>query len=173
MPSNIEIKAHIRDTGSLERKLRELVGDPVSKFTQKDTFFNAPYGRLKLRESPDSPPELIYYERDDTPDPTESRYNRMALSEMNYFAEILSASLGIRGVVEKKRKLYQYKNTRIHLDTVEDLGTFVELEVELTDNLSREEGHQMASQLMASLGIQETDLIDKAYIDLLEERQKQ
>ena len=81
--------------------------------------------------------------------------------------KILSEAYGIRGVVEKQRTLFLAGQTRIHIDRVEGLGDFMELEVVLNKE-TIEEGEQIARDLMKTLGISPLDLIDRAYIDLLE-----
>ena len=80
----------------------------------------------------------------------------------------LRLALGIRGVVRKTRYLYMVGQTRVHLDDVEGLGQFMELEVVLRDNQSDDEGQAIANDLMEKLGIAPTDLIEGAYMDLLE-----
>jgi predicted adenylyl cyclase CyaB len=83
---------------------------------------------------------------------------------------VLSAGLGVRGVVRKRRLVYVVGNTRIHLDEVEGLGSFLELEVVLSPGESLEAGVATATELVRKLGIQESDLIQTAYIDLLESK---
>jgi len=63
-------------------------------------------------------------------------------------------------------------NTRIHLDEVENLGSFLELEVALNSGQKVNEGIAIANNLMKKLGVSKKDLIDKAYIDLLEKREE-
>ncbi|MCI0529102.1 MAG: class IV adenylate cyclase, partial [Nitrospira sp.] len=74
----------------------------------------------------------------------------------------------VRGTVRKKRRVFMVGQTRIHLDQVEGLGNFVELEVVLKDGQCGAEGMRICEKLMKSLGIAEDDLIEGAYIDLLE-----
>ena len=99
-------------------------------------------------------------------------YDRKALDQLlandPEIAEILSRSLGVSGTVRKRRILYISKQTRIHLDQVEGLGEFAELEVVLRDGQSASEGREIARELMEKLGIRDEDLIDRSYIDLLE-----
>jgi predicted adenylyl cyclase CyaB len=135
---------------------------------QEDTFFNIPQGRLKLRKFDDTHGELIYYEREDTLEPKESFYLRTATTEPDALVETLGAALGLRGVVRKQRTLYLVGQTRVHLDRVEGLGDFLELEVVLEPEQSLESGVQVAHALMQALGISPDNLIPGAYIDLLE-----
>ena len=80
----------------------------------------------------------------------------------------METSLGIRGVIKKNRSLYIVGHTRIHLDKVENLGTFLELEVVLSAEQNENEGISIANDFLKKLGIDKKDLVDKAYIDLLE-----
>jgi len=168
MPTNIEIKAEVKDTKKLRALIEKLSEVPGTRISQEDTFFHTPRGRLKLRTLSPEHGELIYYERDDVSGPKRSNYLVYTTSDPNSLKATLSASLGIRGVVRKQRSLYQVGQTRIHLDEVEGLGTFLELEVVLNPGQSEEKGATIAAELMAQLGIPESDLLEVAYIDLLE-----
>jgi predicted adenylyl cyclase CyaB len=81
---------------------------------------------------------------------------------------ILTQAFGVRGVVSKVRHLFIVGETRIHLDKVKGLGDFMELEVVLKTGQSDAEGELIAQDMMQKLGIAEQDLIDSAYMDLLE-----
>jgi predicted adenylyl cyclase CyaB len=167
MPTNVEIKAEVKDTMRLRALIEELSEVPGIGISQEDTFFHTPRGRLKLRTLSPEHGELIYYEREDVSGPKRSNYQVYTTSDPKSLEAALSAALGIRGVVRKQRSLYQVGQTRIHLDKVESLGTFLELEVVLTPGQS-EEGATIAAELMAQLGIPESDLVEVAYIDLIE-----
>jgi predicted adenylyl cyclase CyaB len=168
MATNIEIKAEAKDPKTLRALAEELSEVAGATITQEDTFFHAPRGRLKLRTLSPERGELIHYEREDASGPKPSNYLVYATSNPNSLKAALSASLGVRGVVRKRRTLYRVGQTRIHLDEVEDLGAFLELEVVLGPDQSEEESAMIATELMAQLGISSSDLIDVAYIDLLE-----
>ncbi|KAB7502397.1 hypothetical protein Anas_13558 [Armadillidium nasatum] len=81
--------------------------------------------------------------------------------------DLLSEALGVAGKVVKKRTLYLIGQTRIHVDEVESLGNFMEFEVVLKEEQNPEEGEAIARDLMKKFNIQEKDLIDRAYVDLL------
>jgi len=168
MATNIEIKAKAKNIRKLRALVEELSDEPVARITQEDTFFYTPRGRLKLRTLSPTRGELIYYERQDALGPKRSNYLLYPTSDPNSLKTALSASLGVRGVVRKRRSLYNVNQTRIHLDEVEGLGSFVELEVVLSPGQSEEKGARIAAELMAQLGIEESDLVKVAYIDLLE-----
>ena len=172
MSQNIEIKAELseqqfRDTVT---KAKSVAGELVEELYQKDTFFLVPQNRLKLRQFPDGSAELIAYSRSDSVDPIASNYFRTPIGSPEELVEGLSLTLGVRGVVEKKRLLFLKEQTRIHLDEVTGLGFYLELEVVLAEGESEEYGIQIADDLMGELGIDSSQLVSHAYIDLIENR---
>jgi len=168
MARNIEIKARVSDPAALRRRAAALSDTPAELIAQEDTFFHVPQGRLKLRVISPDHGQLIYYQRPDAAGPKQSDYHISITNEPQTLKDILTRSLGVRGVVNKQRWLYLVGPTRIHLDQVEGLGSFMELEVVLQPGQSPVEGQAVAADLMAQLGIQEQHLIEGAYIDLLE-----
>jgi len=168
MATNVEIKAKVGDFDDLKRRVEGLSETPGVLIPQEDTFFHSPRGRLKLRVLAPDHGQLVYYERQDAAGPRRSDYYIYSTTEPAILKSILAASLGIRGAVHKQRLLYLVGNTRVHLDQVEDLGPFMELEVVLGPGQSDAEGQAIATELMEKLGIGETDLIEVAYMDLLE-----
>lgn len=170
MPRNVEIKARVRDLPAVRRAVEAIADGPPALLIQSDTFFAVPHGRLKQRTFADGTAELISYLRHDVAGPRESRFAKAAVNHPDALAAVLGAALGVAGVVRKRRDLYRRGPTRIHLDEVEDLGSFLELEVELTDGQSAAEGERIARELMARLGIAEEDLVATAYVDLLRDR---
>jgi len=168
MPTNIEVKAKAEDFDGLRRLVEQISDTPCVTLQQEDTFFNTPRGRLKLRVLAPDHGELIYYVRDDATGPKRSDYAISMTAEPDTLKAVLAAAWGIRGVVRKQRWLYTVANTRIHLDNVEGLGTFLELEVVLSAGQSEQQGHAMAAELVAKLGLQDSDLVDVAYIDLFD-----
>ena len=131
MPRNIEIKARARDFIGQSELAAQLSEGPAQHLVQVDTFFNVTSGRLKLREFGDGTGELIQYHRADQIEPTESTYIRNTTADPSTLKDALANSLGVRAVVKKKRTVYMAGQTRIHLDEVEGLGMFLELEVVL------------------------------------------
>jgi predicted adenylyl cyclase CyaB len=170
MPANIEIKARVRDFAALQSRAEALSDTPVQIIPQEDTFFNVPKGRLKLRQLGPEHGQLVYYKRPDQDGPKRSDYLLAATAEPAALKTALTAALGVRGVVRKTRLLYLAGQTRIHLDDVEGLGQFMELEVVLTADQSDAEGQAIAEDLMRKLGVQDSDLLEGAYMDLLEEK---
>ena len=171
MPANIEIKARVRDMAGLRARAEALSDTPVQVIPQEDTFFHTHKGRLKLRRLQPDQAQLVYYERPDQDGPKRSNYHIYATSNPQGLLITLTQALGVRGVVRKTRYLYLYGQTRIHLDDVEDLGQFMELEVVLREGQSDAEGQCIAEELMVRLGVQKEDLLEGAYMDLLEKSQ--
>jgi predicted adenylyl cyclase CyaB len=168
LPSNIEIKARVRNFDEIRRRAEDLSDSPVEVIPQEDTFFSTPHGRLKLRLLAEDRAQLIYYTRPDQEGPKRSDYHISHSSDPANLKRILELAYGIRGVVRKTRYLYLVGQTRVHLDDVEGLGQFMELEVVMQEKQSDAEGQAIAEALMASLGVDMTDLLEGAYMDLLE-----
>ena len=167
MGVNIEIKARVHDPERMETLIRNMSGEGVQVLRQVDTFFQVSQGRLKLREHEQGPAQLIYYQRKDDAGPRPSRYWIVTVPEPDMLKQVLTDAIGLAGVVRKIRHLYWVGNTRIHLDCVENLGTFLELEVVLKPDQTCEEGRSLATQLMTELEVIPEDLIRCAYFDLL------
>jgi predicted adenylyl cyclase CyaB len=168
VPRNVEIKARITSVEALAAKVAPLADAGPTAIAQDDTFFHCAQGRLKLRVFADGHGELIAYERVDTSGPKLSDYERAPVAEPAALREALTRACGQRGRVLKQRTLYLIGPTRVHLDVVEGLGHFMELEVVLREEQSLAEGEAIAQQLLATLGIRADQLLSQAYIDLLE-----
>jgi predicted adenylyl cyclase CyaB len=168
MPSNIEIKAYARNFAEIRRRAEALSDSSVEIIPQEDTFFNTPQGRLKLRVLSANQGQLIYYTRPNKEGPKRSDYHIFLTSDPENLKRVLELAHGIRGVVRKTRYLYRVGQTRVHLDDVEGLGQFMELEVVLGDGQNDAEGQAIAEGLMTRLGVERTDLLEGAYMDLLE-----
>jgi len=171
MRRNVEIKARVTELGAVRRIAEGLADSGPMVLEQEDTFFACPRGRMKLRRFAGcAQAELIYYERSENAGPKESRYVVHPTADPEGLREVLAAAFDVRGVVRKRRAVYLIGQTRVHLDQVEGLGDFVELEVVLRPEQTAAEGVILAQKLMKKLGISPNQLIDRAYIDLLEER---
>jgi len=161
MNRNIEIKAKLPDRPKVETLVQAMADEGPMLLEQEDVFFQSRSGRLKLRTINGQQSELIYYERDDSPEPKPSNYIVTPIADPTAMRSILSQSAGEKGVVRKRRTLYLIGPTRVHLDDVEGLGHFLELEVVL-------KGQDIAEDLMAMLGIDPAWLRRGAYLDLQE-----
>jgi adenylate cyclase class IV len=164
---NIEIKARVESLEVLATRAAAMAcGGPVA-IVQDDTFFPCSAGRLKLRDFLDGTGELIFYRRANERGPKESFYLRSPTTAPDSLRETLSLGYGQLGRIKKHRTLFLVGRTRVHLDNVEKLGLFLELEVVLQDNELPEIGVREATELMSALGIDPRQLIECAYIDLL------
>ena len=167
MPRNIEIKARIESIELLLPKALAIADQGPVEIEQDDTFFRCDAGRLKLRTLSPSAGELIFYRRADQQGPKESFYQLTPTHEPDRLRETLSLAWGQIGRVQKKRTLLLVGRTRIHLDRVQGLGHFLELEVVLEEDEPLEAGMQEANDIMAQLGVEPSRLIKGAYLDLL------
>ena len=167
MARNVEIKARIDSVDALLARALPLADGPPERIEQDDTFFACANGRLKLRQFGDGRGELIHYERADADGPKLSDYVRVAATEPAALREALTRAHGQIGRVRKTRWLLLCGQTRIHLDHVEGLGDFLELEVVLRDEQGEADGQRIAGALMAQLGVEPAQCLAGAYVDLL------
>lgn len=167
MPKNVEIKARLQDRKGVEVLVSARADHGPELIVQEDVFFRCEAGRLKLRTFSDHLGELIFYRRLDSEGPTESEFHKAPTSDPAAMTQALAAALGTLGVVRKRRTLYLVGQTRVHLDDVEGLGDWLELEVVLEDGQSAGDGAAVARELMCAIGVREADLEARAYIDLL------
>jgi adenylate cyclase class IV len=167
MPRNIEIKARIDSVEAMLAQARALADGPAECIDQDDTFFRVPMGRLKLREFADGSAELIHYHRGDGLEARPSDYVRVPVADAAALREALARGCGMLGRVRKHRLLLRLGQTRLHLDRVEGLGDFVELEVVLRDGQSDDEGRAIAEGWMQRLGLQHAPRLGGAYMDML------
>jgi homotetrameric cytidine deaminase len=168
---NVELKARDPDPArTLERALA-LGADDRGEIRQRDTYFSRARGRLKLREQETggSPlwDELIEYSRADSTDARTSTYRRVPVADAAPLREALDAAYGTLGTVTKRRRVLLWEGVRIHLDDVEGLGNYLELEAvaEAGSDLSGE--HDKVERLREQLGVEDQNLVATSYSDLL------
>ena len=134
---------------------------------QVDTYFNVTNGRLKLREG-NIENNLIYYERPNTPGAKESSFQLVPVPAAKALKEVLTKSLGVKIVVKKKREIYFIKNVKFHIDEVESLGNFAEIEAsDLYSDLHKEELQKQCNFYLNEFKIKREDLISVSYSDML------
>jgi homotetrameric cytidine deaminase len=164
---NLELKARDPNpAASLERALA-LGADDRGEIDQRDTYFSRARGRLKLREQHPGGAELIAYRRDDTTDAGTSHYRLVPAAEPAALRGALDAALGTLVVVKKRRRLLIWEDVRIHLDRVEGLGTFLELEAVALPGSDLEPERRTVERLRAELRIVDSALVAGSYSDLL------
>jgi homotetrameric cytidine deaminase len=157
----VELKAIDPDPERSLAVCRELGADDRGVMHQRDTYFRAHAGRLKLREEEPGGATLVQYERPDGAHARESRYRLVAVADADGLRAALDAALGTLVVVEKERRLLLWQGVRIHLDRVTGLGTFVELEDVGADDAQR------VSRLQAALAITAERVLEDSYSDRL------
>jgi predicted adenylyl cyclase CyaB len=165
MARNVELKARVADLPALRGRLALLDAIGPEELVQTDTYFVVSSGRLKLREFGDGMAELIVYQRPDTSTAKLSNYMRVPASSQ--LRDVLALSLGVRATVRKRRSVFLLGQTRIHLDEVESLGAFIELEVVLHDDQTVVEGERTAMSVLEALAVPAASLISHGYVDLL------
>ena len=165
---NLELKARHPDLDAAAARGLAFGATDEGVLSQRDTYFAARAGRLKLREDPVRGSELIAYRRPDFPEATESSYLLAPVPEPADLNEALSAALGDPlVVVSKRRRLLIWEGVRIHLDEVDDLGAFIELEAVIPDVGDIASAREKVALLRAELGIEDGDLVAGGYADLL------
>jgi len=167
MARNIEIKARVADMPALAARAAAMADSGPVEIPQDDTFFGCANGRLKLRVFENGHGELIFYRRPDADGPKVSFYVLSPTESPDTLREALTLANGQEGRVVKHRTLFLVGRTRVHLDRVQGLGDYMELEVVLADGESAEEGVREAHELMARLGLSTDSLVTGAYHDLL------
>ena len=167
MPRNVEIKARLRDRQAVEARAAALAETAPEDIQQHDTFFAAAVGRLKLRRFQDGRGELVFYDRPDVEGPKTSRYRIYPAADAAALTDVLTAGLTVIGEVRKERRLYLVGRTRVHLDRVDGLGDYLELEVVLRETESEDDGEAEAGRLLDQLGVALSDRVSRAYVDLL------
>lgn len=167
MARNIEIKARIDSIESLLPLAVKIASEGPTEIFQDDTFFTCPNGRLKLRAFSEYEGQLIFYQRSDSAGPKESFYVISPISSPDTLRQALVLAYGEGGRVRKHRTLFLAGRTRVHLDRVNGLGDFLELEVVLAEGESNEIGISVAHELLKRLAVSPQQLVEEAYIDLL------
>jgi adenylate cyclase class 2 len=165
---NIEIKARCHDLDAVRSHLVNHGAAFHGRDHQIDTYFATPTGRLKLREG-NIENSLISYDRADIGGPKLSTVTRCETKTVGpELKEVLTASLPVAAVVDKHREIFFINNVKFHLDTVEDLGTFVEIEAIDTDGVrSAYDLRRQCAHFVESLQIASEDMIEGSYSDML------
>ena len=170
---NVEIKARCADLAALRLLALEAGAEFVVEMVQHDTYFRHPRKRLKLRLIEDRSgrrAELIGYRRNDAERPRPSRYTVRRVRLPALRRRWLALRYGVLAEVSKRRELWRRRGVRIHLDEVEGLGSFVELEAVVGKIGSVEEAERRCRRLMEILGVDSGEIIGCSYADLVVER---
>lgn len=164
---NVEIKARCTSPDKIRAILN--AHDAVFKGTdhQTDTYFATDAGRLKLREGTIEN-NLIFYQRPDTPAPRQSDIHLVPVKETDAMKALLKAALEVKITVEKKREIYFIDNVKFHIDRVDELGSFVEIEaIDEDGSIGEDKLREQCQHYLDLFGIEEDELIAESYSDLL------
>jgi predicted adenylyl cyclase CyaB len=164
---NLERKTRYPDLGRAAEALARLGARCAGVEEQSDTYFQVPAGRLKLRVGTQPHATLIWYDRPNTESVRASRYHLVSVANPDEMGAALEAALGLRGIVRKRRQIWHWHNVRIHLDLVEGLGSFVELEAVLSPAADAALSQRRLEQLSAALELDSSADEAGSYSDLL------
>jgi predicted adenylyl cyclase CyaB len=167
---NLELKAKAASLGTVRSRLRALSGASLhATLRQTDWYFRVPKGRLKLRVAgANREGELIAYLRPDKTAARTSEFQRLPTADAAGTRRLLERMLGAQGCVRKRREVWLYRNARIHLDTVDGLGRFIEIEVVVTEGMPQ--ARELMMELREVLGISSGDLLAGSYGELTAKR---
>ena len=167
---NIEIKARSNNHDAIREILKLKNADFKGIDHQIDTYFKINNGRLKLREG-NIENHLIYYQRENKEGPKQSDVILFKSDPKSSLKEILTKSLGVLVMIDKKREIYFIDNVKFHLDVVKDLGTFVEIEaIDKTGTIGKDKLSEQCQFFLDLFKIPKEDLVSVSYSDLLLQR---
>lgn len=163
---NLELKATYANEIALNL-VKKLEITYSNILIQKDIYFNVNNGRLKLRSIDDKTFELIWYLRENKENSKYSNYEILEIIDYKKTIQILELSLGVKTIVDKTRNVFLWKDCRIHIDCVANLGEFIEFEIIMIPNRTRLEADQLMQILTDHFAITKNNLVKESYSDLL------
>ncbi len=164
---NLELKARCADLVRARRIAEELGATWQWHRHQVDTYFNASAGKLKLRQVEGQPAELIAYQRAAVAAVRPSDYLIYVTEQAAALASSLALALGIDRIVTKTRTLYLYRHVRIHLDEVEQLGSFIEFEAVISRPEQVEPSHLLLEEWVERFAIRPADRVAVGYYEMM------
>ncbi len=165
MPTNLEFKASIHSVEDVKLILKKINAVHLETIKQLDTYYYTQFGRLKIREINGSIYQLIFYKRDEIDKFRVSEYQICEFSEIQKLKEVFAKSLGISGIVNKTREVYMFKNCRIHIDDVANLGKFIEFECIQESDV--EKCFELVNYLYSIISPNIVQIHRNSYIDML------
>ena len=164
---NIEFKAKTNDLTAVENILLQRNPIFIGEDHQIDTYFNVANGRLKLREG-NIENALIHYERENTAGSKSSQVLLYQHLPDENLKAVLTKGLGIKTVVDKRRKIYFIDNVKFHFDTVQSLGTFIEVEaIDKDGSIGKEKLQEQCNFYAAVFNICREDFMAVSYSDMV------
>jgi adenylate cyclase, class 2 len=164
---NIELKSQLADYDAAHRVASALATKRLGTQHQIDTYFHCRHGRLKLRQIDGLRAELVWYVRADQEGPKQSDYQVAPLANPETLKAALTAALGVRAVVQKRREIFLYHSVRIHLDDVVGLGHFLEFEAVLGPEVDEAAGLALIDSLMRHFAISPAHLLANSYAEMV------
>jgi adenylate cyclase class 2 len=162
---NIELKARLRDLAAARYIALQIATEYVGVQQQTDTYFICPQGRMKLREIVGQTAYMVWYDR---PDDLESKDSNYLIQEVDAErVRTLKSQMGFRAIIAKRREVFLHENVRIHLDEVEQLGSFIEFEAVLSSTIKAPKGRRQLTELQKLFRIEPEDLLRTSYVDML------
>jgi predicted adenylyl cyclase CyaB len=161
----IEFKARCVDHARIREILKSKNARFVGEDRQVDTYFRVPQGRLKLREG-EIENSLVFYSRPNQAGPKQSDVTMSAVPAGSDIKVVLAKALGVKVAVDKRREIYFVENVKVHIDRVEGLGEFVEVEaIGCQSELSNL--REQCQAFLREFGISEDDLMEESYSDMM------
>jgi adenylate cyclase, class 2 len=160
---NVELKATDPSPACSLEICRALGAEDRGVLEQRDTHFAVPHGGLKLREQSPGQPHLIQFDRADEPQQRLSSYRVIDVDDGPACSAALTAALGLRCVVVKRRQLFLWRGVRIHLDRVEGLGSFVEFEAVASPDSDLTYEHELVARLREAFAVTDDRLCRHGY----------
>lgn len=162
---NVDFKCELRDPGLARLALKRFNSILAATVSHRDTFFRVPDGRLMRREAEGEPVEYVLYHRVDRPIPTISRFT--ILSEDEARLRLGAADPPVWVEVWKQREIWLLQNARVHLDQVEGLGWFMEIDVLVTRDQHVGRCHELIRRIREALAPALGGLIATSYADMV------
>lgn len=167
--TNIEIKARTTQADKIREYLLKQRAEFRGTDVQTDTYFNVSSGRLKLREG-NIENSLIFYRRENVSGLKQSDFELLPVNDGITLKEILTKAIGVKIIVKKSREIYYIRNMKFHLDVLQGLGDFVEIEAtNMNVDFSVAELREQCSFYMREFGVTDEHLVPVSYSDMLME----
>jgi predicted adenylyl cyclase CyaB len=163
---NLEAKFHLADHAAARARAETIGFSASATLAQRDTFFAVRHGKLKLRQEGDRA-WLIHYVREREAGLDLSNYEIAEVARPEAIRAMLAGALGIIAEVRKRRTLLMRRNVRLHLDRVDGLGDFGEIEAVLADGDDREAISGEVGEILTALNVGARDLIGKSYFEMI------
>ena len=168
---NVEIKAKSDNQTQIREILKSKKAEYIGTDYQIDTYFNIDNGRMKLREG-NIENNLIHYKRENKKGPKQSKIILYKSEPDSSLKRLLTEAIGILTIIEKKREIYFIDNVKFHVDTVKELGTFIEIEaIDKNGELEKEKLLEQCEFYLNLFNISKNDLVSVSYSDLILKKQ--